>query len=284
MAFNRAEKLKAEAPTLRQNLIHGLVQEFSMPLRSLGFNNQRDAASRWITLSLQTILDPRPIIKRTTATTAAQPTHGSRMPRCLTQQRLKVSRGPATIVPIDLAMMVLLVFEFHEKLETKDLMWKGEHMGYYLIFFDHLERLGEASPNTGGGKDAQLRWTSTRLPSGSDGRLHTDDPILASFLRTVGGCAPTEHKYAAVHINQGTAAASIANPHATSALGGALIAPPAHCTGLAVLESMLPISASAREYGPSGGDMIGESRSSERTAPAAVAAFAACPAPIGGPG
>ncbi|KAH9062537.1 hypothetical protein EDB83DRAFT_2552030 [Lactarius deliciosus] len=194
MALNYAEKMKAEAPTPRQTLIHELVQEFSMSLRSLGFNDRRDAAFRWIAQSLQTILDPRPIIKRTTTTTAQQTTwlkdtapldpawkkrvhHSYKLlidtlsayPDCL-----KVSRGPATIAPIDLVMMVLLVFEFHEKLsssrladalhalrmaarrETKDLMWKGEHMSYYLVFLDRLERLGEAAMNTGGGKDAQV--------------------------------------------------------------------------------------------------------------------------------
>jgi len=93
----------------------------------------------------------------------------SKHPECL-----KVSRGPATIAPIDLVMMALLVYEFHEKLpasrladalhslrmaarrETKDLMWKSEHLGYYLVFLDRLERLGEAALNPGGGKDAQV--------------------------------------------------------------------------------------------------------------------------------
>ncbi|KAH9062541.1 hypothetical protein EDB83DRAFT_839875 [Lactarius deliciosus] len=188
MALNRAEKLKAEAPTLLQNFIHGLVQGFSMHLRSLGFNDRRDAAFRWITLSLQTILDPRPIIMRMTATVAAQLTtwlkdtalHDPAWKKRLQHsykllidtlseysECLKVSHGPTTVVPIGpgLAMMVLLVFKFHEKLsssrlaarrETKDLVWRGEHMGYYLIFLDHLERLGEAALNTGGGKDAQV--------------------------------------------------------------------------------------------------------------------------------
>ena len=194
MALNYAEKMKAEAPTPRQTLIHDLVSEFSMRLRTLGFNDRRDAAFRWIAQSLQTILDPRPIIKRTTATTAQQTTwlkdtapldpawkkrvqHSYKLlidtivayPECL-----KVTRGPATIAPIDLVMMVLLVFEFHEKLpaprladalralrmaarkETKDLMWKTEHMGFYLVFLDRLERLGEAALNSGSGKDAPV--------------------------------------------------------------------------------------------------------------------------------
>ena len=93
----------------------------------------------------------------------------SAYPECL-----KVSRGPATIAPIDLVMMVLLVFEFHEKLpasqladalralrmaarkETKDLMWKAEHMGYYLVFLDRLVWFGEAALNSGSGKDTPV--------------------------------------------------------------------------------------------------------------------------------
>ena len=183
MALNYAEKMKAEAPTPRQTLVHELVSGFAMSLRNLGFNDRRDAAFRWIAQSLQTILDPRPIIKRTATTTSQQttwlkdtapldPAWKKRVqytfkllidtlvahPDCL-----KVTRGPSTIAPIDLVMMVLLVFEFQEKLsvsrladalhalrmaarkETKDLMWKSEHMGYYLVFLDRLERLGEGA-------------------------------------------------------------------------------------------------------------------------------------------
>src|SRR6266404_1141022 len=138
MALNYAEKMKAEAPTPRQTLVHELVQDFSMSFRALGFNDRRDAAFRWIAQSLQTILDPRPLIKRSTSTTVQQTTwlkdtapldpawkkrvhHSykllvdtiSKYPECL-----KVTRGPATIAPIDLVVMVLLVFEFHEKLPT----------------------------------------------------------------------------------------------------------------------------------------------------------------------
>ena len=74
MALNYAKKMKAGAPALRQTLIHELVREFSMRLRSLRFNDRRDAAFRWIERSLQTTLDSRPIIKRTTATTTQQAT------------------------------------------------------------------------------------------------------------------------------------------------------------------------------------------------------------------
>jgi hypothetical protein len=189
MALNYAEKMKAEAPTPRQTLVHELVSEFVMPLRTLGLNDRRDAAFRWIAQSLQTILDPRPIIKRSATTTSQQttwlkdtapldPTWKKRVqhtykllvdtlathPNCL-----KVTRGPATIAPIDLVMMVLLVFEFQDKLsasrladalhalrmaarnETKDLMWKSEHMGFYLVFLDRLEKLGEGAlgPSSG---------------------------------------------------------------------------------------------------------------------------------------
>jgi hypothetical protein len=194
MALNYAEKMKAEAPTPRQTLVHELVTDFGLSLRTLGFNDKRDAAFRWIAQSLQVILDPRPIIKRSTTTTSQQtawlkdtapldPAWKKRMqhtykllvdtlvtyPNCL-----KVTRGPATIAPIDLVMMALLVFEFQEKLsasrladaihalrmaarnETKDLMWKGEHMGYYTVFLDRLEKLGEAALGPSSAKDAPV--------------------------------------------------------------------------------------------------------------------------------
>ncbi|KAH9957584.1 hypothetical protein BC827DRAFT_1224453 [Russula dissimulans] len=194
MALNYAEKMKAEAPTPRQTLVHELVADFGMPLRSLGFNDRRDAGFRWIAQSLQTILDPRPIAKRSTTTTSQQTTwlkdtapldpawkgrvqHTYKLlidtitahPDCL-----KVTRGPATIAPIDLVMMVLLVFEFQDKLsvarladalhalraaarkETKDLMWKSEHMGHYLVFLDRLERLGEAALGQSSARDGPV--------------------------------------------------------------------------------------------------------------------------------
>jgi hypothetical protein len=183
MALNNAEKMKAEAPTPRQTLVHELVSDFAMSLRNLGFNDRRDAGFRWIAQSLQTLLDPRPILKRSSTTYSQQATwlkdtapldpawkkkiqHTYKLlvdtlvtyPNCL-----KVTRGPTTIAPIDLVMMVLLVFEFQEKLsasrladalhalrmaarkETKDLMWKSEHMGHYAVFLDRLERLGEGA-------------------------------------------------------------------------------------------------------------------------------------------
>jgi len=68
----------------------------------------------------------------------------------------------------------LLVFELREKLstsrladallslrmatrnESKDLMSKPEHMGYYFAFLDCLDRQGEAALNLAGGKDSPV--------------------------------------------------------------------------------------------------------------------------------
>ena len=69
-----AEKMRAEGPTRWQMLLHEVVAEFGTPLRSLDFNDRRDAAFRWVARSLQTILDPHPIIERTTTTTSQQTT------------------------------------------------------------------------------------------------------------------------------------------------------------------------------------------------------------------
>ncbi|KAH8978123.1 hypothetical protein EDB86DRAFT_3091062 [Lactarius hatsudake] len=57
MALHYVEKMKAKTPTPRQTLIHELVQEFSMHPRSLGSNDRRDSAFRWITQSLQSLKD-----------------------------------------------------------------------------------------------------------------------------------------------------------------------------------------------------------------------------------
>ena len=218
MALNYAEKMKAEAPTPRQSLVHELVADFSMPLRTLGLNDRRDAAFRWIAQSLQTILDTRPIIKRSATTTSQQttwlkdaapldPAWKKRVhqtyklltdtlaahPKCL-----KVSRGPATIAPIDLVMMVLLVFEFQDKLpasrlpdalhalrmaarkETKDLMWKSEHMSYYLVFLDRLERLGEAALDSSSTKDTVPPDVDPPAKRQKTGGMHCFCSLMAS--------------------------------------------------------------------------------------------------------
>ena len=67
-----------------------------------------------------------------------------------------------------------MIFEFHEKLpaprladalhalrmaarkETKGLMWRTEHIDFYLVFLDRLERRGDAALNSGSGKDTPV--------------------------------------------------------------------------------------------------------------------------------
>ena len=97
-------------------------------------------------------------------------------------------------------MVVLLVFKFHEKLlaprladalhallmaarkETKDLMWKTEHLDFYLVFLDRLERLGEAVQDSGSGRTRPSRWTSTRRQSGSKQAVRKDPTQLNHSL------------------------------------------------------------------------------------------------------
>ena len=40
--------------------------------------------------------------------------------------------------------------------ETKDLMWKSEHMGFYLVFLDCLERLGEEASGPSNNNDGSV--------------------------------------------------------------------------------------------------------------------------------
>ena len=35
-------------------------------------------------------------------------------------------------------------------------MWKTEHMGFYLVFLDRLERFGKAALNSGSERDAPV--------------------------------------------------------------------------------------------------------------------------------
>jgi len=306
MALNHAEKMKAEAPTPRQTLVHELVADFAMPLRSLGFNDRRDAAFRWIAQSLQTILDPRPIAKRSTMTTSQQttwlkdtapldPAWKNRVqntykllidtitahPDCL-----KVTRGPVTIAPIDLVMMVLLVFEFQDKLsiprladalhglrmsarkETKDLMWKSEHMGYYLVFLERLERLGEAALGQSSARDgpvpmdvdppAKRQRTGDYSPAQQP--FTTSPQSQAPNLPARAGTASTPQRSnrpelrpiaprPMVLVPPSTAVASSAGPTATQFIqspASASSASPLTSTSksLAVLESMLSSFAS----------------------------------------
>ena len=168
------------------------------------------------TLGCTMVEDPRPIIKHSTSTTTQQTTwlndttsldqvwkksmqHSYKLlidtlsvhPECL-----KVSCRPTTIAPIDLMMMTLLVFEFDEKLsppwladtlhalqmaerkETKDLMWQGKHMDFYLVFLDRPERLGEATVNSGGRKDLEVVMDVDPLLSDSKQVVHTKGPDI----------------------------------------------------------------------------------------------------------
>ena len=40
--------------------------------------------------------------------------------------------------------------------ETKGLMWKTGHMGFYIVFLDRLERRGKAALNSRSGKGAHV--------------------------------------------------------------------------------------------------------------------------------
>ncbi|KAH9062546.1 hypothetical protein EDB83DRAFT_2520050 [Lactarius deliciosus] len=186
---NDDEKMKAETPTLRQTLIHELVQEFSMHLRSLGSNDRRGTGFRWITQSLQSLKD----------TVLLDPAWKRRVQRSYKllidklsayPEGLKLSREPATID------LLVIMFVSHEKLSRLE---DAPHA-----------RLGEAALNTP-----------------ANGRLHTDVAIPASDLCIIGGCSSTEHEHAAAHTNKGTTAtvASIATPYPASPLGGTPISP-----------------------------------------------------------
>jgi len=200
MTLNYAKKMRAEAPILQQTLIHELVSKFAMPLRTLGFNDQQDTgfsldhsiptddprlATIYQTLHhhhgstdhlVQGHRAAQPSMEEVGATTTYKllvdtlTTHLN----CLKA----VTHSPTAIAPINLVMMVLLVFEFQDKLlashladalhalcteardKTKDLVWKSKHMGYYLVFLDQLERLGGAGFLSSG----QVKVLRVRLP------------------------------------------------------------------------------------------------------------------------
>ncbi|KAI9432332.1 hypothetical protein H4582DRAFT_2061850 [Lactarius indigo] len=163
-----------------------------MPLRSLEFNDRRDVTFYWNAQLLQVTLDSRPIIKFTTATAAQQTT-------CL--------KNSAPLDPT----------------------WKRRVQRSYKLLIDtlfawardHRANCPCGGAELGSGKDAQLVTVVDPPPK----RQPTGDvPIIASVLRTVGVCVPTEFRHAAAHINQGTAAANIPIPHTTSALGGTPVA------------------------------------------------------------
>ena len=160
--------------------------------------------------------DPHPIIKHLTLTTTQQTTwlndttsldpvwkksvqHSYKLlidALSAYLECLKVSRRPATIAPINLVMMTLLVFEFHEKLsppwladvlhtlqmaehkETKDLMWQGKHMGFYLVFLDRPKQLGKVAVNSRGRKDLEVVMDVNPPPSDSKQVVRTKGPDI----------------------------------------------------------------------------------------------------------
>ncbi|KAH8988309.1 hypothetical protein EDB86DRAFT_2831979 [Lactarius hatsudake] len=184
MALHYVEKMKAKTPTPRQTLIHELVQEFSMHPRSLGSNDRRDSAFRWITQSLQSLKD----------TVLLDPAWKRRVQR---SYKLLIDKLSAYPEGLKLSLVAL-------RGRAACAAGRGSD--------EHGKREGRAGGD-------RCRPASQ---AAANRRLHTDEPILASILRTVGGCALTEYKYAAA---EGTATASIAIPHATSALGGTPISP-----------------------------------------------------------
>ncbi|KAI9457244.1 hypothetical protein BJY52DRAFT_1187453 [Lactarius psammicola] len=83
----------------------------------------------------------------------------------------------------------------------RDLMCKSEHMGYYLVLPDRLERLGKAAQNSGGGKDARVAMKSLRpclpspiqlcLPPPPPPLPHRHKPRQAS--QSLNRCSPRSH-------------------------------------------------------------------------------------------
>ncbi|KAI9438912.1 hypothetical protein H4582DRAFT_2098188 [Lactarius indigo] len=197
-----------------------------MPLRSLGFNDRRDVTFYWNAQSLQVTLDSRPIIKFTTATAAQQTTCLKNSAPLDPTWKRRVQRS--------YKLLIDALFAWARDVATSGRTADGGAQGD-----------GERDVE---GRDARLVTVVDPPPKRqrSGDRLYTDVPIIASVLRAVGVCVPTEFKHAAAHINQGTAAVNIPIPHTTSALGGT---PIAHHTyhydhaqasaGLAALESML---------------------------------------------
>ncbi|KAI0245517.1 hypothetical protein BJV78DRAFT_1365328 [Lactifluus subvellereus] len=213
--------------------LHGRLSctdsSLSLGRHSLGFNDQRDAAFRWVAQSLQTIIDPRPLIKRTTTTASQQTTWLKdtaplvRRGRSVCNTRssyssirskhIRVSRGPATIAPIDLVMMVLLVFGFQDKLsaswvadalralrmsarkETNDLMCKSEYMGYYVVFLGHLERMGEAVLGSSSAQDAQVPMDINPLAKRQRTGAQSQPPPLPPPTRTTSTSQRTPTSY-----------------------------------------------------------------------------------------
>ncbi|KAI0247544.1 hypothetical protein BJV78DRAFT_1285460 [Lactifluus subvellereus] len=151
-----------------RTLVHEFVAGFGTPLRSLGFNAQRDTAFRWTTwLKNAAPLDPA-WKKRVQHTCKPLIDTLKAYPDCH-----KVSRGPVVIAPIDLVMMVLLVFGFQDKLSAspvadalcalrmsarKEKRFGVEVRTHGLLcrLLDYLEWLGEAVLGSSSGKDTHV--------------------------------------------------------------------------------------------------------------------------------
>ncbi|KAH9033792.1 hypothetical protein EDB85DRAFT_2144747 [Lactarius pseudohatsudake] len=171
MALDCAEKMKTEASGPRQTLIHELL--------------------------LQTILDPRPIVKRTAATTAQQTTW-LKDTAPLDPAWKKRMRQPYKLHIDTLSAYTECLKVSHRSRGSTSRAadggaqgdegpeWKGEHMSYYLVFLDRLERLGEAALNTGGGKDAQVAMDVDPSPK----RQRTGDYTPTSLSSPVSSVPP----------------------------------------------------------------------------------------------
>ncbi|KAI9438914.1 hypothetical protein H4582DRAFT_2056780 [Lactarius indigo] len=170
-------------------------------LRSRRENDWRDTTFRWIAQSLQTILDPRPIIERTTWRTEKQTT----WPRGIAPldpawkkrtQNDRVDRsfhdGPllfefpgkvVTVVPSRSAARTADGSVEGGRPETKDLMWKA--VGYFLVFLDCLKWLGEVALNTGSGKEKQVAMDIDLPPKRQRIGDNPSTSLSAIVLRTV---------------------------------------------------------------------------------------------------
>ena len=112
--------------------VHGPLARFSVSLRSLNFNNQYDFAFHWIAQSIRIILSQRRSLNtrhHDNLTMIGQPKniasldmdwnaysgHTCYMDGPTSHLRcLKVSRGLMRMAPIDLVIVILLVFQFQE--------------------------------------------------------------------------------------------------------------------------------------------------------------------------
>jgi hypothetical protein len=184
--------------------VHGLVAESGTPLLSLGFNDWRDAAFCWVAQLLQTILNPCPTIERTTMTSSQQTmclkntapldpawcnTHTSYL--LIRLKHIPMAQGvlrPCSISADKPCDDGFTLSKFQDKLsvsrladalralrmsarkETKGLMCKSEHVGYYVVSLDHLKRLSE---DRAARRMRRTQWTSTHLRSGRGQAVRT---------------------------------------------------------------------------------------------------------------